>query len=141
MKKCKRCGIEKSLDEYYVHKEMADGHLNVCKECVKKRVKGYGDKYDKRRRNTPKRKKWLYEFQKKMRKKYIKKYRCRNRFWKSVLRNEIEKKKECVKCGVSGEKKRIEAHHCDYDKPFDVMWLCSKCHHEWHKENEPLNQE
>jgi len=32
---CRKCGISKSLDEFYKHKEMLDGHLNICKECKK----------------------------------------------------------------------------------------------------------
>jgi hypothetical protein len=38
MKKCRSCGITKNLSEFYTHKNMSDGHLNQCKECVKARV-------------------------------------------------------------------------------------------------------
>ena len=56
---------------------------------------------------------------------------------KAIQKGIVERKYTCEICGASYEFKdgrtAIQAHHCDYNKPLDVMWLCQKCHHEWHK--------
>ena len=43
-------------------------------------------------------------------------------------------KQPCEICGAN----YVHAHHCDYNKPLDVLWLCPKHHKEWHKNNEPI---
>lgn len=35
MKECRRCGLIKTLDEFYKHPKMLDGHLNICTTCKK----------------------------------------------------------------------------------------------------------
>ena len=37
---CFKCNVEKSLNEFYKHPAMPDGHVNKCIECNKKDSKG-----------------------------------------------------------------------------------------------------
>ena len=49
---------------------------------------------------------------------------------KAVERKKILKPTTCSKCGAEG---RIEAHHPDYSKPLEVIWLCRIHHVEAHR--------
>ena len=56
-----------------------------------------------------------------------------NIFHHAVERGEIAPQ-PCAVCG----KTPAEGHHCDYNKPLDVIWLCVEHHHEWHRHNKPI---
>lgn len=46
-----------------------------------------------------------------------------------ALRKKKLTKQPCEVCG----KLQVNAHHADYSKPLEVMWLCSVHHKEWHQ--------
>ncbi len=132
MKICKDCGAEKPLSEFYKNHRMADGYLNKCKSCVRKKVSSHREKniekiraYDRARGNRQD-KKYRDEY----RKRYPRKYKAHN-----IVNNAIRDKKlfrePCEICGSNN----VHAHHDDYLKPLNVRWLCAEHHAQWHAEN------
>lgn len=45
----------------------------------------------------------------------------------------LVKPKSCSSLVCEGDYKRIEAHHPDYTKPLQVVWLCTVCHSRVHR--------
>jgi len=146
MKKCFKCGVEKSLDDFYVHQQMKDGHLNKCKECSKSDAKYYVNnnrdyyrEYEKQRAMLPHRveaRKKYQELHPEKKRKYIKNYKDNNperikanQLVNNKLRYGKLTKKPCAVCG----KLKVHAHHFDYSKPLEVIWLCPKHHKEIHQ--------
>jgi hypothetical protein len=37
-----------------------------------------------------------------------------------------------LRCNVCFEEKKLVAHHNDYDKPLEVLWVCYSCHKKIH---------
>ena len=59
---------------------------------------------------------------------------------RAIERGVLVRPDVCDECGGPGVQYKdgrasIQAHHCDYNKPLDVVWLCKGCHHEWHRTN------
>lgn len=61
---------------------------------------------------------------------YKLKHVARDRLNRALQRGDIKKKK-CEQCG----NKDSNAHHEDYNKPLDVIWLCGLCHGKAHWTN------
>ena len=135
-KKCFKCEIIKPLDLFYKHKAMADGHLNKCKECAKSDVGNHRLEnlekvraYDRERGKEPLRQKHNVEVNRAWRAEDLRRQHAHNQVSKAI-KNGTLIKVPCVRCFSE----KSLAHHEDYDKPLDVMWLCQPCHKQRHKE-------
>ena len=133
-KKCFKCGEIKDISEFYKHGEMADGHLNKCKECTKKDVKdnykaniSHYVEYEKERSMRTDRREQAKKYQRKRRIKSREKYIARTMV-RNAKRDGWLKRMPCEVCG----EEKSQAHHDDYSKPLDVRWLCFKHHRELH---------
>lgn len=132
-KVCFKCGIEKPLSEFYAHAQMADGHLNKCKECAKKDVRTrYANEREKclAYYQTDARKlaraKGSAEWQRRAFARDPEKKRARNKISNAIKNGKLQKQG----CRICGEE--AQAHHEDYSKPLEVDWLCFKHHREEH---------
>jgi hypothetical protein len=132
VKKCFKCGTPKELNDFYEHPQMADGHLNKCKECTKRdtaaRVAAMPDggrEYERLRNQEPNRKLARRRYSVEHRQRYPQKRQARLAVGYALKSGKLVKK-PCEVCGSL----LSEAHHPDYSKPLDVRWLCIKHHRE-----------
>jgi hypothetical protein len=113
---------------------MKDGHLNKCKECAKLDVRTYREnserprEYDRKRyRESEERRRRTAEVVKRWAQNNPEKIKAQYTLTNAVRDKRI-KKQPCAICG----NEKVEAHHYDYKKPLDVIWLCVKHHREYH---------
>ena len=135
-KECFKCKSIKPLDEFYKHPRMLDGHLNKCKACAKSDVCAHREKnvtrireYDKSRSKHPDRIKAAAEINRMWREQDRRRSAAHNAVARALKSGQL-KRLPCERCG---DKKSV-AHHEDYDKKLDVIWLCQPCHKARHKE-------
>ena len=138
MKTCFRCGLLKEVSEFYAHPGMKDGHLNKCKECAKADVKANHDtnperqrSYDRIRNRTPERRQQIMLKNRRKRQTTPGFDRAHNMVRQALCTGLLVKPQTCSRCPAT---ERIQAHHDDYAKPLEVMWLCPICHAARHVE-------
>jgi ribosomal protein S27AE len=135
-KECFKCKTIKPLEEFYKHPYMADGRVNKCKECNKNDVTSHRNKniekvraYDRERNKIPERIKANVEVNRAWRAEDSRRVVAHSAVSRAIREGRLDRN-PCVRCG---EAKSV-AHHEDYDKPLEVMWLCQPCHKQRHKE-------
>lgn len=137
---CSKCKIEKTDEHFY-----SDKKEKRCRECMALKYKSWLNSDSGRDKRREIHKKYTRSEKGKIRsRKAGKKYRDnpenkdleKFRFKRNVrhkvfyaLRTGKIKKCPCVVCGAIDS----QAHHEDYSKPLDVVWLCSIHHAEMHK--------
>lgn len=131
MRTCKRCGVAKDITEFYHHRGYPAAKCKPCcresvKENYRKNIDHYRD-YEKRRFKSLYRKQKMLEYQRNRRKRDPEKNKARSVLWREIRKGSVVPPKACSMCNATG---RIEAHHHDYSKPLDVIWVCFKCHRE-----------
>jgi hypothetical protein len=135
-KECFKCKTVKPLEDFYKHQMMADGHLNKCKDCTKSDSTENRNKnierireYDRERAKNPERKAYNLSIMQAWRREDPRRQRAHSLVSRAI-KKALLVRAPCCRCGSE----RSLAHHEDYDKPLDVIWLCQPCHKQRHKE-------
>lgn len=126
---CARCKLDKSSDDFYKN------NRSYCKRCMSSKASEW-------RLKNPERFQAIREKHKEKAKIRYKKWykengRGRNSLqqaahylvFMAIKEGVLTRPSTCAKCGRG---KRIEAHHENYYKPLDVIWLCNRCHRKLH---------
>lgn len=134
MKQCSRCKEMKELIEFPKDSSRADGHKYYCKKCYNNMSKKWpSGQFEERRkvvanyreRNRDKINNYFQEY----RENNLEKCRAQDAVKVALRANQLNKADTCSKCGSS---RNIQAHHEDYTKPLDIVWLCASCHKQLH---------
>lgn len=131
-KPCKTCLRPFSEDAFY---RAGQYWMSECKECWKERVKlrrltnPAVQAYDRARyQEQPHRKADAANRARERRSRNPLAYKAHSAVGNALRDGRLQKKP----CEVCGADQNLHAHHKDYAKPLDVVWLCARCHHRLH---------
>ena len=131
---CRVCNAEKDTGEFYPRQLRKDGAAGECKDCTKERVRARSRtndavrEYDRARASRPERRENSARVVQRWRESKPEGYKAHNAVSNAIRDGKLFKE-PCLFCGGT----KVHAHHKDYSKPLDVVWLCPRCHHRLHK--------
>ena len=130
-KTCFKCLKSLPRSQFYKHPKMGDGLLGKCKECTRTDARlnrrnhlEFYREYDKDRAKQAHRKK-LNASKIKARRRVGDGFGAAHSSVSRAIKSGVLVKQPCQMCG---SKNFIHAHHDDYSKPLEVMWLCAEHH-------------
>lgn len=130
---CFICKVNKPLEEFWNDKRRPLGKAYFCKDCgrIKRRERDNSPKYLKKHKLYQTSKRGIMLRRLRQRKDYKEnKYKY---IAKKIIKELTKDGKIIPKiCEMCGNKKTI-AHHPDYSKPEEVIWLCQKHHSMVHR--------
>lgn len=132
-KKCSECGRELPLSDFNKKRSNRDGFQDRCRKCFseynKKRYASDPDRFkrDVARYRTENPSACLGTRLKACAKNPTKR-NARRAVEAAIAAGRLKNPHVCFGCGCEEGEHRIEAHHHDYTKPLDVVWLCTPCH-------------
>lgn len=124
---CRTCERHCAAGDFYVSNKAQ------CKECVKARVRERSrtnpavQEYDRKRSKLPHRRANAARVAAEWRQNNPAGYKAHTALGYALKDGKVCKE-PCLFCG----REDVHAHHRDYSKPLDVIWLCPKCHHRLH---------
>lgn len=127
-RKCYRCQADYTAKWRERNPEKAKAQIAKFRAENKEHLRAY----NLRRYRSPdyKRPPGYQKHSEKWRKSNPTKRNAHQRVYTAIRNGMITKAKACQQCG---DDYYIVAHHEDYTKPLDVMWLCQSCHRHIHR--------
>ena len=107
--------------DYQNNKEKCDKRNREWAKKNPEKIK----EYDKRTREKESFKEWRRKYQIKRKIHATIKGKARKAINESVRQGKLIKPKNCQMCN---SEENIEAHHADYEKFLEVLWVCRRCH-------------
>ncbi len=123
MNRCVTCKknherIDVTVHQRYTNKDGVTREYYRCYGCSKFLSKDWDQRNKARKNKTHK------EAQKRNYSKYVSRWKVYG-----AIKSGKVKKGKCVGC----KSVETQAHHEDYSKPLEVIWMCAKCHARHHK--------